>query len=70
LKTEIAKLIRDERIKQGLSIRSLADKADLHHPQIVRLEQGKGDLTTFEKTLAVLGYKLQVIKTNEESSEK
>lgn len=59
---DILIFIAEERVRQGYSIRSLAKKVGMHHPQIVRVEGGTAGLRNIEKVLDALGYELQIVK--------
>lgn len=51
-KTEIANVITKQRNEKALSIRNLAKKADMKHPQIMRLTNGQN--VTVDTLLNVL----------------
>ncbi|KAF1299624.1 hypothetical protein BAU15_02990 [Enterococcus sp. JM4C] len=61
------KVIQEERRRQNLTTRQLADKLDMNHSQISRLENLDNipNLTTVFKVMNGLGLSLQVVRKNE-----
>ncbi len=62
---KIAKIIKELRIKSGLTQEQLAKKAKVSQPMIARLEKGDQDrvptLSTINKVLSALGHEVDII---------
>lgn len=65
--TKYAKLIKDSRIKRGLSQLDLASRLGISRPSYIAIEQGKKDLTLgeFEKLSGVLAISFEEIESGE-----
>ena len=65
--TKYAKLVKQARIKKGISQSNLALKLGISRPSYIAVEQGKKDLTIgeFEKLSGVLGISFQEIEGGE-----
>lgn len=65
--TKYAKLIKDTRLKKGLSQADVAVKLGLSRPSYIAVEQGKRELTLgeFEKLSGVLGVSFEEIESGE-----
>ena len=60
MRADANEIIKDERLKLGLSQKQLAEKAGLSHNTIYKLETSKvaTNLDTYEKVCKALGIKL------------
>lgn len=58
-----AKLLRDARLKAGLTQRALAEKSGVPQPTIAAIESGRQDprATTLWKLLDACGYELELV---------
>lgn len=65
--TKYSKLIKEARLKRGLSQSDLASKLDMSRPSYIAVEQGKKDLTMgeFEKLTTVLGITFEEMESGE-----
>ncbi|MDP2656452.1 MAG: DUF4065 domain-containing protein [bacterium] len=67
--TKYAKLIKDARLRKGISQRDMACKLDISRPSYIAIEQGKKELTIseFEKLSRTLGISFAEVENGEVS---
>lgn len=68
LAEQVAKLLKEERIRQGLSQRQAALRMDRHTTFVQRIEHNQGDrqASALDQYAAALGVKIEVSLTHEQ----